>query len=200
MNSFWTTIQGDSLEQGDYMPACWVPVIGSDFDPAIAQPEISVGRGNLIIVTQSCDLANDKIQLAALCPIADLATWEQLNSDYAKRGFWESVRQGRSEGLHMLSAFADASDARNALVADFRQIFSLPVYLACPSPICGDMRRGLGRGGGCTPRSANISLRRLRASSCASGFRRQFRRSNDAGRLGRTQSAFPPHCGIQEYE
>ena len=127
MTSFWMQCQGDSLEQGDYLPDCWIPVVGADFDPAVAEPEISVGRGNLVIVTQSCDLANDKISLAALCPIAALATWEQLNLDYAKRGFWESVRQGRREGLHMVSAFADAIDGRNALVVDFRQIFSLPV-------------------------------------------------------------------------
>jgi hypothetical protein len=127
MTSFWASCHGEQLEQGDYLPGCWIPLVGADFDPAKAEPEISIGRSNLIIVTQSCDLANDKIQLAALCPIADLATWEQLNPDYAKRGFWESVRQGRREGLHMLSAFVDAGAGRNALVVDFRQIFSLPV-------------------------------------------------------------------------
>lgn len=127
MTSFWIRCQGDQLEQGDYLPGCWVPIIHADFDPAMVEPEIGVGSANLVIVTQSCDLANDKIQLAALCPIADLHTWERLNADYAKRGFWESVRQGRREGLHMRSAFADANDGRNALVADFRQLVSLPV-------------------------------------------------------------------------
>ena len=127
MTSFWISCQDQQLEQGDYLPGCWIPVIGVDFDPSVAEPEISVGQSNLVVVTQSCDLANEKIQLAALCPIADLATWEQLNPDYAKRGFWESVRQGRREGLHMLSAFVEAGDGRSALVVDFRQIFSLPV-------------------------------------------------------------------------
>jgi hypothetical protein len=127
MKSFWITCQGEQLEQGDYLTRCWIPVIGADFDPSSVEPVISFGKRNLIIVSQSCDLANDKIQLAALCPIADLAIWEQLNPDYAKRGFWESVRQGRREGLHMLSAFADSDDGRNSLVVDFRQIFSLPV-------------------------------------------------------------------------
>jgi len=127
MTSFWIACQGEELVQGDYLPGCWIPVVGADFDPAAAEPQISVGQSNLIIVTQSCDLANEKIQLAALCPVADLATWEQVNPDYGRRGFWESVRQGRREGLHMLSSFASADDGRNALVADFRQIFSLPL-------------------------------------------------------------------------
>jgi hypothetical protein len=127
MKSFWIDCQSEPLEQGDYLPGCWIPVVGADFDPSVVEPEISVGQSNLIIVTQSCDLANEKIQLAALCPIADLATWEQINPDYAKRGFWESVRQGRREGLHMLSAFTVTGESQNSLVADFRQIFSLPV-------------------------------------------------------------------------
>lgn len=119
--------QGASLEQGDYLPDCWIPLLGADFDPAAVYPEISVGKGNLIIVTQSCDLANEKIPFVALCPVAALSLWEQLNPEYSKRGFWESVRQGRREGLHMVSAFVDASDGRNAMVIDFRQVFSLPV-------------------------------------------------------------------------
>ena len=127
MTSVWNSCQGEELEQGDYLPRCWVPMVAADFDPAAMEPEISIGRGNLIGVTQSCDLANEKIQLAALCPMGDLEPWEQVNPEYAKRNFWESVRQGRREGLHMLGAFADAGDSRNALVVDFRQIFSLPV-------------------------------------------------------------------------
>ena len=84
MISFWIACQGTELEQGDYLPGCWVPVVGVDFDPSAIEPEINVGTTSLIIVTQFCDLANEKIQLAALCPIADLATWEHLNPDYAK--------------------------------------------------------------------------------------------------------------------
>jgi len=34
---------------------------------------------------------------------------------------------GNALRLHMVSALADAGDGRNALVVDFRQIFSLPV-------------------------------------------------------------------------
>jgi hypothetical protein len=131
MTSFWISCQGTELEQGDYLPECWLPVVGADFDPAAGEPEISVGRSNLVIVTQSCDLANEKVQMGALCPIASLAEWEQLNADYGKRGFWESVRQGRREGLHMLSAFTDAAENRNALVVDFRQIVSLPISYLC---------------------------------------------------------------------
>ena len=127
MTSFWIECQGEHIEQGDYLPNCWVPVVGANFDPDTAEPEISVGEADLIIVTQSCDLANEKIELAALCPIAIIGVWEELNPEYKKKGFWETVRKGRVEGLHMLGAFEEPGGNRNALVVDFRQIFSLPV-------------------------------------------------------------------------
>ena len=117
----------DAIDQGDIIDGCPIPYIDTyDLDHP-SQMVVAGSPMRVIVLTQTCDLANEKIQLAALCPIADLATWEQLNPDYAKRGFWESVRQGRREGLHMLSSFGNAGEGRNALVADFRQIFSLPL-------------------------------------------------------------------------
>ena len=48
MTSFWISCQGEQLEQGDYLPGCWIPLVGADFDPSAAEPEIAVGRSNLI--------------------------------------------------------------------------------------------------------------------------------------------------------
>lgn len=127
MTSFWIECQGEELEQGDYLPACWVPIVPASFDPSGPAPQIFARRNDLIVLTQSCDLANNKVELIAMCPAAELSHWERANADYAKRGFWESVRQGRRDGLHMLSAFSDGGDIRSTLVVDFRQIFSLPV-------------------------------------------------------------------------
>ncbi len=127
MTSFWSKYEGDFLEQGDYLPGCWIPIVSEDFAPEKAQNEISVEQRNLIIVTQSCDLANEKNHLAALCPIYHLKHWEQLNPVFQKKGTWETVRKGRLEGLHMLGAFENLNDNYHSLLVDFRQIFSLPV-------------------------------------------------------------------------
>jgi hypothetical protein len=37
------------------------------------------------------------------------------------------VRQGRVEGLHLLASQIDPSNNRSCLVADFREIYSLPI-------------------------------------------------------------------------
>jgi hypothetical protein len=80
---------------------------------------------------------------------------------------------GNALGLHMVSALADAGDGRNAMVVDFRQIFSLPVaYLRRHAASLGSRWRLQSPYG-------SISPKRSRVSSCASGCRRRFLPSND---------------------
>jgi hypothetical protein len=29
MTSFWVSCHGEQLQQGDYLPGCWIPVVGA---------------------------------------------------------------------------------------------------------------------------------------------------------------------------
>ena len=42
------------------------------------------------------------------------------------QGRWEEVRKGRIEALHLLSSPINPANNREALLADFREIYSLP--------------------------------------------------------------------------
>lgn len=129
MEPFWGSTSGSDLAQGDYLTECWVPVFGADLGPSELQPDIPVKKGDLIIVTQSCDLMNSKVTLVATCPISSLGTFEKANPSFARK--WEQVRKGRVEGLHLLASPRQPENNRDALVVDFRQIWSLPrAYLA----------------------------------------------------------------------
>ncbi len=81
---------------------------------------------DLVVVTQSCDLENQKVALVACCPIFPIAEFESVNTDFQKRGPWEEVRKGRVEGLHLLGSQTDPANNRMAAVVDFREIYSLP--------------------------------------------------------------------------
>lgn len=125
---WWEMVEGPSLLQGDWLPGCFVPIIPADFDPNTqAEPEILIEVRNVIVLTQSCDLENDKAPFVAVCPIHTLAEWESVNPEYKKKGTWERVRQGRIEGLHMLAGPTGPGNNSDALVVDFRQIYSLPI-------------------------------------------------------------------------
>lgn len=127
MRPFWTQVEGEDLAQGDFLPGCHVPRFGEDFGVhAVEASEIEVGEVDLIIVTQSCDLENNKVSLVALCPIHTLAAFQERNPAFGNKKAWEGVRKGQQPGLHMLGSPTTPSDNRSALVVDFGEIHSLP--------------------------------------------------------------------------
>ncbi|HUG19991.1 MAG TPA: hypothetical protein VMM56_13490 [Planctomycetaceae bacterium] len=139
MESYWVEHLGDDLAQGDLLPNCLIPQFHPDFGSTSGQEErVQVAQADLIVVTQSCDLINNKPPFVALCPIDTLSSFEIANPRFLQKGAWEEVRKGRREGLHMLCAPSAPGDNRKALVVDFRQIISLPFnYLASHSQQLG---------------------------------------------------------------
>lgn len=124
-DSYWVQIKEPTLRQGDYLKDCRVPLF---LDPSIKSVpvDIPVDEYDLIILTQSCDLDHGKIRLVAMCPIFPIAEFEKVNPDFQKKGKWNDVRKGRVEGLHILGSPSNPDNNREALVVDFREIYSLP--------------------------------------------------------------------------
>jgi hypothetical protein len=71
-------------------------------------------------------LEQNKIRLVATCPIYSVSEFEAVNPLFAKKGRWNEVLKGRVEGLHLLASPTDPENNRDAMVVDFREIYSLP--------------------------------------------------------------------------
>ena len=101
----------------------------ADFTPPTSDTEETTtfegALYDLIVVTQSCDLENGKAPFVATLPIVPLTVFEEQRPQFKNQ--WESVRLGRREGLHLLSSFQDPNNNRDAMVVNFRQIYSLPI-------------------------------------------------------------------------
>ena len=141
---FWQKLTSSQLAQGDLLPDCFVPQYGADFGSSGegGTESLSISTQDLIIVTQSCDLENNKVVLVAMCPVHSLAEFEQQNIKFKQKGRWEEVRKGRVEGLHLLGSPHDPNDNQGALVVDFGQIFSLPpAYLEKRATVVGERLR-----------------------------------------------------------
>ena len=116
---------------------------------------------NLMVMTQSCDLENNKAPFVACCPIYTLVEFEAENPGfYNSRS--EELRIGRVDALHPVArSTVPQQNNRDALVVNFRQIFSLPIeYL---SSLASAMGPPLAVALGLT---SNISRRRSLAFSC----------------------------------
>lgn len=134
MERFWARINEPVLRQGDQLPGCSIPEFPPDFAAeAKATLVVQVDQADLIVIAQSCDLEHDGLALVAMCPVWAIPAFEAAQaaqgrgrSEKAWRDFWNNVRKGRSPTLHLLASPTNPTDARSALVVDFRAIYSLP--------------------------------------------------------------------------
>lgn len=110
---FWISIREASLQQGDLLPRCRIPVIPREFGIGSDTADVPYRTGTLIVITQSCDLANMKSGLVALCPAHAIQEFEVVNPRFARKGVWEEVRKGRHEGLHLLASPLDPMASRD---------------------------------------------------------------------------------------
>lgn len=121
----WEPCSEMLLSQGEYLSECPV-VIVADIPESGDELDARVEIRNLLVMTQSCDLAQGKAKSVALCPIYSLDELAKENPTYLNRKNWENVRQGRVEGWHMVPGFSSFNN-QEAFVVDFRQIYSLPI-------------------------------------------------------------------------
>ena len=109
---------GDDLQQGDLLLAC-------PFDRVDGIGIADRKNFNVVIMSHSCDLAHDKLDMIQVCPFWDL---ERLAKDVeffrAKRG-WEELRRGSLPGYHLLNRCMLPEQPTDFLVIDFRMQFAV---------------------------------------------------------------------------
>ena len=131
MNSPWYEIvEGDVIEQGDFL---------FEFDIFVPR-RAAAGGGtidgelktfDLVVMTQTCDIAHGKVASLLLCPWWDL--WQFVEAAQAKGENFgserrESLRRGNLPGYHLLNEFArDGFDIGLGLI-DFHEIQSAPLH------------------------------------------------------------------------
>jgi len=123
-------VDGASLEQGDILEGCPVfspaPDLPHDFDKlGEPSPEFDYKRLDVIVMTQSCDLENDKAQEVLLCPV-----WTQVDykeGQLSKAANWELARKGRLPAYHVLNECILPDFRRDHRIVVFRSVYSMPL-------------------------------------------------------------------------
>src|SRR3989442_4642841 len=93
----WST-----LRQGDLLPNCFVLVPPADLTALLLNLEqgdslqggLLVQRADLIILSQSCDLENDKVEQVLLCAYFPTSNLPKSDTN--------SIRRGQRPALHMI--------------------------------------------------------------------------------------------------
>ncbi len=122
-----------SLSQGDILFNCQIilpneeiyeSLLDENYEPESYNPVIALEKS--IIMSQACDLANDKIDSVVLCSVWDLKQLQLANKYYKSRKARESLRQGKEPAYHLLNKAKSDNIEIDYCVVDFHRVYTVP--------------------------------------------------------------------------
>ncbi|HIB49490.1 MAG TPA: hypothetical protein EYN07_02600 [Flavobacteriaceae bacterium] len=132
MDFDWYKVLNNSgqLEQGDLIPNCPIIIPPNTIDPE-AELEVDVKEIDSIVMSQSCDLVNGKIELVLVCNYKSLGDFMQdlpkeQQSKKAQGKIIDRLRKGHLPSYHLLDKNEDIS-INDYLVVDFRNVYGIHI-------------------------------------------------------------------------
>lgn len=113
------------LQQGDFIPKCPILIPPSSFKVG-DEPEIEIKLIDSIVLSQSCDLINDKLEIVLVCPFYPLKTFidslpeDRSSTPKAKSKTIENLKKGFLPGYHLLNKHNE-----DYHVVDFRNVYGI---------------------------------------------------------------------------
>lgn len=130
---WYETITNESpLEQGDIIQHCNLLVPDEDHYRAIlaateTSKPISIKQITGIVLSQSCDIVNDKIESLIICPLWPLQALIDNDSYFASSKGREELRRGNAPAYHLLNKIQMSPETPiDYYFVDFHHIYSVP--------------------------------------------------------------------------
>lgn len=128
----WYEILGeveDKLQQGDFIPNCPILIPPANIQGE-EETEIEIKEIDSIILSQSCDLLNGKIEIVLVCPYYSLSTFlnnlpDEQQGNRARRKVIDNLRKGFLPGYHLLNNEEYIEDFSDYQVVDFRNVYGI---------------------------------------------------------------------------
>jgi len=126
---WYALVEGIELRQGDLLDSCPVIVPSTKLLETSANKEYEldgyIQEFDVIVMSQSCDLEQEKLELVLVCPYWSLTEFCQQNDYFKSRKGKEDLRRGNIPGYHLLQGSEIPGWHRDNCVVDFRNVYSL---------------------------------------------------------------------------
>jgi len=123
--SWYTIVNAKSdLMQGDFINECPIVVPPSEITNEEVK-EVSIKNYNVVVMSQSCDLAQKNLDLVLVCPVWPLSEVEREKPDYGKPKMKEKLKRGYLPGYHLLNRCSIEKFQTDYLLVDFRNVYSI---------------------------------------------------------------------------
>lgn len=125
---WYDEIADGSLDQGDILSECPAGYLPVDWDPTRPQQQFIIDIYDLIVITQACDLAHEKVRYVVCCPVFP---HDKVDEEYPNQGASyirnqkEKILQGVVPGNAMIASH-DGQPNRPISLVSFKEVFSLP--------------------------------------------------------------------------
>lgn len=142
MSSNWYTVVDSEtlITQGDMIFSCPVLDWGGEFDPAedtngqLQQMADGI-EADVIVLTQACDLANNKVDNVILCQHFSIQeyrqAWKEMRGEKYSKKEWEGycgkICDGIQPNLFMLNSAELETGKLDFRIVDFHRIYTVPV-------------------------------------------------------------------------
>lgn len=121
---WYAIVRGAEIHQGDIFEDCPVFIPPSVISDKAANIPFNREDFNVIVLSQTCDLVNNKCKNVIICPVWNLS--EMATGYLATEKGKEDVRRGNLPAYHMLNKCdLNGYECENRIV-EFQQIFTLP--------------------------------------------------------------------------
>jgi hypothetical protein len=116
----------DNILQGDLIVNCPIIIPPNSFE----QQELQAKEANVIVMSQSCDIVNNKVEIILVCPyvtLEDFLSRHPMSQDGNKKGrekVLENLKQGHFNQYHILQKEKKYSLNDNIIV-DFRNVYGV---------------------------------------------------------------------------
>lgn len=120
----------DNLSQGDFIINC--PIIKPPKEINLeGENDIEIDLINSIVLSQSCDLVNDKIEIVLVCPYFPLQYYvdnlpEDQKSKKAIKKTIDILKRGNQPGYHLLNK-SEENGLEDYVVVDFRNVYGIHI-------------------------------------------------------------------------
>lgn len=127
IQNWYIEVSGEGiLEQGDLIHECQIVQ-----PKAVAQVKgqklsADIVEYNVIILSQSCDLAARKIDLVLVCPFYTLTELSSYYPEYKSPKMREKLRRGQVVGYHLLNKCKVNDTSEDYLIVDFKSVYAVP--------------------------------------------------------------------------
>lgn len=128
-NWYKSVTHATSLAQGDIFFNCPIikPTYESFDSSGNLELEGTIDEYNVVVLSQSCDLENDKLKIALVSPIFTLKRFSEFDPTFASKGKREKLRQGDFPPYHLLDNPKKKTLPDDYFVVDFHSVFGVPM-------------------------------------------------------------------------